>query len=120
MTPPLSPADLLQFTGTENWYRHPLVRDVVYTDGARYLAQQAGAYWLLDEIALAQKASKIVGAEPFQTWTLEVAADQSAVLRCDDGNGRSLLETLIPWTDFPLDGIRLFFCGGTILLPSEY
>ena len=48
------------FTRTENWYRHGLVRDVLFTDGAKYVADQAGAYWLLDEIAVAQRGDKSV------------------------------------------------------------
>jgi hypothetical protein len=31
-----------------------------------------------------------------------------------------LLEKRIPWTDFPMESVRLFFCGGTIMLPGEY
>ena len=46
-------SDLSQFTGTEYWYRHGINRNVVFTDGAKYVADQGGAYWLLDEIALA-------------------------------------------------------------------
>ena len=47
-------ADLRQFTGSEHWYRHGLVRDILFTDGAKYLADHGGAYWLLDEIACAR------------------------------------------------------------------
>ena len=52
--PTLTESDLWQFTGTEHWYRHALVRNVSFTDGAKYLADHAGAYWLLDIIAIAQ------------------------------------------------------------------
>jgi hypothetical protein len=40
------PATLAQFTGTEHYYR--LNRRCLITDGAKYLADEAGAYWLLD------------------------------------------------------------------------
>ena len=60
-TKTLTAADLRQFTGTEQWYRHGTVRDVLFTDGAKYVADQAGAYWLLDEIAFAQRGDKQVG-----------------------------------------------------------
>ena len=37
MTPAtLSEDALRQFTGTEHWYRHPLIRTVTYTDGALF------------------------------------------------------------------------------------
>ena len=54
MTKILNKSDLAQFTGTEQWYRHAINRAVLYTDGAKYVADTAGAYWLLDEIALIQ------------------------------------------------------------------
>ena len=54
----LTHADLVHFTGTETWYRHPLNKKVLYTDGAQYVAEAGGAYWLLDEIACAQLKRK--------------------------------------------------------------
>jgi hypothetical protein len=41
------------FTGSETWYRHALNRAVLFTDGAKHVADAGGADWLLDEIALA-------------------------------------------------------------------
>jgi hypothetical protein len=116
----LTRADLAQFTGSEHWYRHGLVRSVLFTDGAKYLADRAGAYWLIDEIALAQRFEQKVAAEPFQLWTLTVAADHTAILACENGNCDPVLKKEIPFTDFPLDEIRLYCTDNTILLPSEY
>jgi hypothetical protein len=67
---------LSQFTGSEHWYRHGLVPSITFTDGAKYVAEAAGAYWLLDEIALAQRFDKWVAAEEFQVWKLQVKADK--------------------------------------------
>ena len=111
---------LAQFYGTEHWYRHPLARDVLYTDGARHVAEHGGAYWLLDEIALPQKFEPTIAAEGFQVWTLKVAEDGSAVLTCEDGNLREVYRKAIPYTDFPLPEITLWFTNNVILLPSEY
>jgi hypothetical protein len=83
----LTKDDLRQFTGSEQWYRHGLVRTVLFTDGAKYVADQGGAYWLLDEIALAQRGNSRVAAEEFQAWKLAVKADKTATLTCDDGTG---------------------------------
>lgn len=116
----LNKADLKQFTGSEFWYRHGLVRTVVFTDGAKYVADQGGAYWLLDEIALAQRFEKRVSGEEFQLWKLTVKKDNTATLVCEDGNGRVVYSKPIPYTDFPLDEISLYFTNNTILLPSEY
>ncbi len=63
-TKTLNQADLRQFTGSEHWYRHPLARKVVYTDGAQYVAEHGGAYWLLDAIAFSQ-AIPAVATEAF-------------------------------------------------------
>ena len=57
-TKTLSKSDLAQFTGSENWYRHGINRNVLYTDGAQHVAEHGGAYWLLDEIAIIQPYNK--------------------------------------------------------------
>jgi hypothetical protein len=119
-TKTLTKAELNRFTGSENWYRHALVRDVLFTDGAKHVADTGGAYWLLDEIALAQRYKKKVAAEEFQLWTLKVKDNRMAKLTCEDGNGNAVYAKPIPFTDFPLDEISLYFCNSTILLPSEY
>ena len=115
----LTASELAQFTGTENWYRHTLMRDVHYTDGMLFVAERAGAYWLIDEIALAQKAEVALAGEEFQVWTL-IVEGSSALLRCDDGNDRRLFEKQIEYTDFPEPGIKLYVADGVIMLPGEY
>jgi hypothetical protein len=117
---PLTLADLSLFTGTENWYRHGINRRVLFTDGARYVADTAGAHWLLDEIALIQPYDKRVAAQEFQLWILRVTPDAKATLSCEDGNGNAVFTKEIPFTDFPLPEIKLYFTNNTILLPSEY
>jgi hypothetical protein len=118
--PKLTRAELAQFSGSEQWYRHGLVQSILFTDGAKYVADKAGAYWLLDEIALAQRFEKSVAAEEFQLWKLIVKPDHTAVLACEDGNGVAVLSKPIPFTDFPLDEIKFYVTNNTILLPSEY
>jgi hypothetical protein len=118
--PALDPLMLAQFTGSQNFYRHGLVREVLYTEGAEYVADTAGAYWLLDEIALAQRYIIPVKREDFQVWDLKVNADQSAMLTCGDGNGREVYSKPVPFTDFPEPGIRFYYADWVIHLPSEY
>lgn len=119
-TKTLTAADLHPFTGTENWHWFGINRRVLCTDGAKYVADHGGAYWLLDAIAIAQLYEKTVSGEAFQVWTLKVHADRSASLTCDDGNGNIVYTQHIPFTDFPLDEIKLYFTDNVILLPSEY
>lgn len=116
----LSATSLRQFTGSEHWYRHGLNRRIVFTDGAKYVADEGGAYWLLDIIALSQLSEKRVAAEAFQVWSLKVNADRTARLVCDDGNEQIVYTHRIAFTDFPLNEITLYFTDNTILLPSEY
>ena len=119
---PLTKSDLAQFTGTEQWYRHGLARNVLYTDGVQYLAEKAGAYWLIDEIALLQLKPK-VGRQAFQVWKLKVK-NSKAVLSCEDGNGNKVYAKRITFTDFPLPEIELWGEHDgqhrVILLPSEH
>jgi hypothetical protein len=116
----LTKADLNQFTGSETWYRHAINRKVLYTEGAQYLAEHGGAYWLLDAIAIAQAHVKALAAEEFQVWTLKVSADKTAVLMCDDGNGNAVYRQSMDFTDFPLPDVTLYYCNNVIHLPSEY
>jgi hypothetical protein len=127
--PTLTESDLWQFTGTEHWYRHALVRNVSFTDGAKYLADHAGAYWLLDIIAIAQAYTATVATEDFQAWRLTVNANASATVVCTDGNDKERYRQVIPFTDFPLPDITLYCCRDdalgrgidwVILLPREY
>lgn len=115
----LTHADLQQFTGTERHYRHGLMRNILYTDGVQYVAESAGAYWLIDKIATLQLKPKIA-AEEFQSWKLKVDERQRARLTCEDGNRKTVYSEAISWTNFPLDQIELWLEGNIILLPSEH
>jgi hypothetical protein len=113
-------SDLRHFTGSEHWYRHALVRDIVFTDGAKYVADRGGAYWLLDAIALANRYDKRVAKVEFQVWTLTVNPDRTGTLVCSDGNRNAVYTQALDFTDFPLPEISLYFQNKTIFLPSEY
>ena len=113
----LDESDLANFTGSENWFKHWLGK-MLFTDGVKFIADRAGAYWLIDEIAINQTRLK-VRAEEFQVWTLRVIGSK-AVLTCDDGNGNVVFTKRIEYTDFPLPEIRFYCTDGVILLPTEY
>ena len=115
----LTKEDLSQFTGTEQWYRHGIARNVLYTDGAKHVAESGGAYWLLDEIAFAQSI-RPVAAEAFQLWKLKVSSDHRATLACEDGNSKIVFTKEIEFTDFPLNEIAFYFTDNVLMLPSEY
>jgi hypothetical protein len=116
----LDPEIMGQFSGSEHWYRHGLVPTITFTDGAKYVADAAGAYWLLDEIVLTQRFDKTVAAEEFQVWKLTVNPDDSATLVCEDGNYNVVCAKSIPFTDLPAEGVRFYFANNVIYLPSEH
>jgi hypothetical protein len=117
----LTEADLAQFTGTMQHYQHPL--GVRYTDGVKYLAEKGGAYWLLDAIASWQADSRIrddAQLQEIQFWKLTVKQDRSATLVCERDEGDAVVTQAIPFTDFPLSKLTLYWQHGVVLLPSEY
>lgn len=130
---PLSHSDLRHFTGSLERFRHPLNPRVIYTPGVRFLAEQAGAYWLLDVIA------SYVGSEIMkqavvdddrlafmQFWRLDVLNDSGmAVVSCSaDSSEDPAISQVIHFTDFPLDHVDVWaaFNGEhwTLYLPSEH
>lgn len=127
--PKLTHTDLTQFTGTDIWFRHSLARNVVYTEGVKYMADKAGAHWLVDKIATINAPYGIeqVRAEPFQAWKLKVTGN-TAILTATDGgkegnDPKEIYREEITYTDFPLDEIDLWVEVGecpVILLPSEH
>lgn len=115
--------DLRQFTGTETYYRHSLARNYLYTDGVQYLAEKAGAYWLVDAIIFTQMEKPFSHSPKlaeFQCWTLKALEGNRATLTCDDGNNNIVFIKQIPFTDFPLKEINLWLENKVLLLPSEH
>lgn len=117
-------SDLRQFIGSITYTKFsPLFPNVVLTDGAKYLADECGAYWLMDMIA-----SHLPSLPASEYWAI-------AILTVDDGKALFTLaddspatkvyaNQSISYTDFPLDEVKLYVIreGGewVILLPSEY
>jgi hypothetical protein len=110
--------ELAHFTGSEQFFRHGLLPRIRYTEGVQYLAEKAGAYWLLDKIAAEQLAPPLQ-AEHFQVWKLRVAGSKGAIT-VTDGDDRTIYEEQLDFTDFPLDQFSIWLVDGMILLPSEY
>lgn len=109
-------SDLQQFCGTENYYRN--FTGLLYTDGVKYLADNAGAHWLIDLIGSYQPKLKNI---PFQLWSIDKRQDSSAGVYCQEDIGEPLLvKQEIEWTDFPLNEFKLYCVDNVLLLPSEY
>lgn len=124
----LNANDLAQFIGSENFYRW---LGIIYTDGVKYVADSAGAYWLIDAIASHQSNRKIKAnqsLQKFQVWKLEKALVEDWLLTCSDGNSdESVIVQRIEFSDFPLPEIKFYLEEGwvngqmkrVLMLPSE-
>lgn len=109
-----------QFTGTEHHYRHWL--GFTYTDGVKYVAEQAQAYWLLDLIFSWQpELQQRHGAEKvsFQVWEL-TKRQTDWLANCTDGNGGYLCSQILEHCSYPDDSVTMWHIDGTLILPSEY
>ena len=107
--------ELTHFTGTEKYYQSMAVK---FTDCVYFLAENAGAFWLIDLIGSYQHELRDI---PFQLWELRVNDDKTAAIECREDTGMTtLVRQEIPYTDFPLEEIQLYCIDGILLLPSEY
>jgi len=120
--------ELDQFRGAEERTRYSPLFPMLLTEGTLYLAEQAGAYWLMDAISSWQpEALKNEYLREIQFWTLKVDRERrSAVLICQiDSNIEPSITQQIEYTDFPLPEIKLWVSPYDerhyqIFLPSEY
>lgn len=111
-------ANLRQFCGTENYFRHSL-SGLLFTDGIKYLADEAGAYWLIDAI-VSYQTSRLKEKCPFQVWALKVNNSSGVLTMREDLENLEEIRQEIEYTDFPLDYIKLYLIDNVLLLPSEY
>lgn len=120
MQPDTLIANLSQFTGTETWHRRRGT-SILYTDGVRYLADNANAWWLVDAIA-SHQANPILRYETLQIWHL-MKTGRSARLTCShDFRGYPVdiyITQEIPNTDFPLKRFTLYLDEKVLMLPGE-
>ena len=112
--------DLSGFTGSESYYRFSgIFKNFLLTDGAQYLAENAGCFWLMDAIA-----SHMRGYHDVFAVAKLVRSSNGWLLTLDDGNNRVWAGQHIEFSDFPLSEIKLYVCKSdeywVIMLPSEY
>jgi hypothetical protein len=122
-------ANLKQFCGSTEVYRiSSLLPDVAVTEGVKYLADAAGAYWLLTDIGFEMMCnpSKFFNTEKV-AWQLTVN-DSVGELTTLDYRGRKICSKLYSFTSFPLDKITIMsalseYANGKkfyiLYLPSE-
>ena len=111
-------AELAHFTGTTQYFYTPQFPNFRYTDGAKFLFEEAEAYWLRDFI-FSNQLLPVVKAEAFQVWKIKVV-DSEGFIQVEDGNDNVVKKFHIPYTDFPLEEYTLWFTEGVLILKSEY
>jgi hypothetical protein len=121
MTPEEILNQLPSFTGTEYYYRH---MRLIYTDGVKFVAENCGAYWLLDLINSYQIHYK-VRTQEFQVYKLFVRENKTAFVEISNGNNKILATQEIEYSDFPLPKMEIWCINykesnPTCILPSEY
>jgi len=123
--------NLEHFHGSEEYYKHFL--GLLYTDGVKYLAENAEAYWLIDAIVSYQpRLRKVRSLSEFQLWFLHVGdthefikpkSPNDAVLTCWEDTPKlgvtPAVIQQIPYTEFSLPEIKLFLRDRVLFLPSE-
>ena len=115
---------LENFTGSDTRYIHKLFNGLkmALTEGCKYVADEAEAYWLFDLILSYQYTTKVRN-EPFQVWQLKKIADNKKnywEIVCTDGNDNKLAKQIIEYSDFPLESFTVWYIEGVALLPTEY
>lgn len=114
----LTESDLAQFIGTCYYYKHPL-SGMVFTDGVKFIAEKAQAFWLIDAIGSYRRK------EPFQIWELSRIGDNAAKLTMrEDTNLPEIIGQIIDFTTIweytDLAKITIWSDGEVMYIPNEY
>jgi len=129
-TQPNWASELGHFTGSQEFFTTLLGRNsFLYTEGVKFVAEKAGAFWLIDLIA-----SHRIGRQRHGDF-LTVRVQKwggGARIKLGDGNGKERTLQQISYTDWPFDDLpedfKFFLCWNgrssrnawTMMLPSEY
>jgi hypothetical protein len=117
--------DTSHFTGGDDYFRHDLARNFRYTEGVRFVAEAAEAYWLLDVVFSYQHELRAINEE-FQVWTLTPLPDDGALVTMTDGNtSKPIIQQKVSFTDFPFDQMPdgkmvMWLSNHVLYLPSEH
>lgn len=111
---------LKHHTGTSSYYM--TITDMIYTRGVLEMAELAGAYWLIDKIAVHAATVAIhEQLSEFAIVRLETKDDESAIFSIiPDSNQPPVISEEIDYTDFPKGAFEMYLINNVLLLKSEY
>lgn len=115
--------NIAHFYGSENLYSQNCYGKVFHiTEGCHYLRENADCYWLFDAI-LSYQPYKDVSSMDLQVWKLKRVGlpeeSDEFILTLEDGDGNQIRKQEIPYSDFPLDEIKIWVENKVIMFPSE-
>ena len=105
------------FSGTENYWKHGALK---LTDGVNYLRNAAEAFWLIDIVDSLRFVKNAARGEFLSIKLIKNKTGSGAKFIADDGNGNIVYTQNIPYTDFPMDSIKMFFTNNVLMLANEY
>tara|TARA_Y100000310_G_scaffold60266_1_gene55620 strand:- start:4177 stop:4551 length:375 start_codon:yes stop_codon:yes gene_type:complete len=115
------------FRGTGGYTYLNFLRNLKFTDGWVYLAEQVGCYWLADIVASVQHLPKIQEYQHFIVWRIVVENEQAVVSAYSDSeedgtfsDNKLLYKQEIAYTDFPKGTFEWYQEGDVVLLKGEH
>jgi hypothetical protein len=99
----------------DNYYK--FTYGMLLTDGSKALADEFQCYWFLDIISSYQPQLQ---KEDFQVWHLKKYDDDSALVTCEDGNGKKLVSQVVDYTDSKATTATVWVEDKVILIPTEH
>jgi len=125
--------DLSGFIGTEGYTYLNFLKNLKFTDGWVYLANEVGCHWLADIVASVQHLPKIKEHSSFIVWRIVVQNSEAVVDAHWDSEGidketkesiysdeKLLYKQKIKYTDFPEGTFEWYQCDDVVLLKREY
>jgi len=109
---------MAQSTGTTQ-YHNLSITPIKSTDGIKDMAEELGAYWLVDAIGSYQITPKI-RAIPFQLWELNVKDSKAVLTMREETNAPIKVKQEIPYTDFPEGSWKFYAVDGVLMQRGEY
>lgn len=111
---------LKQFFGCSESERTEAYPTMAMSQGVAWLCEETDCHWLMDCIYSYQTLPQ-VARESFQVIDIHVDIEKhTGRVDVGDGNENIIFTQKIPYTDFPLAKIRLYFANGVVYLPREH
>ena len=122
-----APLNLNQFTGSASFTKYGMFTKDVASEGVMYLAEEMGAYWLLDSLTAC--LMEVKSKEDFIVFKLTPIHSSGMQITLEDGNENTVYSHEVEFTDFNFSKVPADFSiwaarneigSYTLYLPSEH